>query len=66
MTTHPSISTPSMNGADVAYTCLASAMGLIQQARQLAPHLFPGEELDAAIDLIDTELLELQRLPNWK
>jgi hypothetical protein len=66
MTTHPSISTPSINGAVVAYTCLASAMGLIQQARQLAPHLFPGEELDAVIDTLDSELLELQRLPHWQ
>jgi hypothetical protein len=36
------------------------------QFRQLAPHLFPGEELDAAIDLLDTEMLEMQRLPDWK
>jgi hypothetical protein len=66
MTTQSSISTPSINGAVVAYTCLASAMGLIRQARQLAPHLFPCEELDAAIDLLDTEMLEMQRLPDWK
>jgi flagellin len=34
-------------------------MGLIQQARQLAPHLFPGEELDAAIDLIDKAMVQI-------
>jgi hypothetical protein len=66
MTTHPAISDPSMNNAVVAFTCLASAMGLIRQAGQLAPHLFPGEELEAVLDMLDTELLELQRLPDWK
>jgi hypothetical protein len=63
---HATIAAPSMNNTVVAYTCLASAMGLIQQARQLAPHLFPGEELDAVLDTLDTELLEMQRLPDWK
>lgn len=66
MSPHPSISTPSMNNSVVAFTCLASAMGLIRQASLLAPHLFTGPELDTAIDLLDTEMLELQRLPDWK
>lgn len=54
-----------MNNSVVAFTCLASAMGLIRQASLLAPHLFTGPELDTAIDLLDTEMLELQRLPDW-
>jgi hypothetical protein len=63
---YPSISAPSANNALVAFTLLAGAMGSIRQAQLLAPHLFPGEELDAVLDALDTELLELQRLPDWK
>jgi hypothetical protein len=55
-----------MNNAVVAFSCLAAAMGQIRMASQLAPHLFPGEELEAVLDMLDTELLELQRLPDWK
>lgn len=55
-----------MNSTIAAYTLLASAMGLIRQASELAPHLFPGPQLDAVIDLLDTEMLELQRLPDQK
>jgi hypothetical protein len=66
MTSYPSISDPSMNNTVVAFSCLVAAMGQIRMASQLAPHLFPGPELDTAIDLLDTELLELQRRPDWK
>lgn len=55
-----------MNNTIAAYTCLASAMGLIRQANELAPNLFTGPELDAAIDLLHTEMQELQRLPDQK
>jgi hypothetical protein len=55
-----------MNNTVVAFSCLVAAMGQIRMASQLAPHLFPGPELDTAIDLLDTELLELQRRPDWK
>jgi len=66
MTTYPSIATPSANNTLAVYSMLAAAMGQIRMASQLAPHLFPGPELETAIDLLDTEMLELQRLPDWK
>lgn len=54
-----------MNNTVVAYTCLASAMGLIRQASQMAPHLFTDGALEVVMNDLDTEMLELQRLPEW-